>query len=505
MIAKLINENLKLFVSFDLLILSCLIFSVFRYKSLVLDFLLWMRRYMIEKVVKKINSTLLIFVCITFFFLALLALYFPLGVDESYTFLNFSQKGIYASLCTYPVPNNHVLLSFISNFFYPISKFLDSPELIRLASLSIAFIHTLLVCSFLKNNFGIYRAVAFLSFLLLLPPILLYSFELRGYGLFIFSGSMLSILYFYKSNHKYFHLLNTILHFIGFASNPSWLYSYLIFNALIWVSQLNNRRFLWNSFICQAYLIASLILFYSPIIIFYGADSIVNNPYVKAVPDFKLFEVWNSLKNYYFYFCGSSFISTVLLSAIFFISLFKSKKKYLLLILPVGIALIMIVFRQYPFERIFVGVLSFLLLFTIIHFPKLPIPNIFFSSLLLIAIGIFASFHITHYSFFIDTRMTQVQKYLEMSINEKKVSEIYLSKGDLILNNLIVEYQWTKSNIKIIPCNSLLEVDQLISGNSIHKLIIHSDLYSRWPSPEGKGLFSIGESINSDYRSLIIE
>jgi hypothetical protein len=499
MISKLIQENLKLFVGFDFLILFFLLFFLWRNRLSTQKFILWIKNYFSNNVVKKVNNYILIGILSSLLFLVFLAFYFPLGVDESYTFLYFTQKGICASMSTYPVPNNHVLFSTLSNMFYPLAQIFNQPELSRCASLIIAFLHITIVSTYMARTKGVQSGLAFLIAFLVLTPLTLYSYELRGYGLFIFSGSLLSILIFEKSKHKYYHELTVILHFIGFATNPSWLYCFFVFNSIAWISNAKEKLFFRKSILSNIVLVAILLLFYSPIIIFYGADALINNPYVKPAENFNFLGVLHSLKDYYYYFCGSSWPSSIICTALLIFTIIKSKK-YIVFTIPFCVALIMMIFHQYPFERIFVGILSFLLIYTLLYFPKTIEFPLKLSLLVLLICGCFSVNKLMHHYFFIDTRMTQVQKKINSTIAENGVSEIYLSKKDLILNNLIVEYQWTGKNIQLIPCNSIQEAKDKMKMSPRNKVLLHSKLYSHWPKAEDNRInFNPSSLVNDDY------
>jgi hypothetical protein len=96
--------------------------------------------------------------------------------------------------------------------------------------------------------------------------------------------------------------------------------------------------------------------------------------------------------------------------------------------------------------------------------------------------------------------MTQVQKKINSTIAENGVSEIYLSKKDLILNNLIVEYQWTGKNIQLIPCNSIQEAKDKMKMSPRNKVLLHSKLYSHWPKAEDNRInFNPSSLVNDDY------
>jgi len=75
------------------------------------------------------------------------ALTLPLSYDESFTFNEFTSKDILTSISNYPVPNNHVFHSILTNITWAIFSFTRSEMAVRLpallfTALSLYFIYT---------------------------------------------------------------------------------------------------------------------------------------------------------------------------------------------------------------------------------------------------------------------------------------------------------------------------------------------------------------------------
>ena len=204
-----------------------------------------------------------------------LAIYLPVTYDESFTFVNFIDRGIAVSASFYPAPNNHVLYSVISSFLNLFSfknilpfRFISIVFLI----LSLIMISKILIddSKKIKNYYFILISV----FPLTLVNIYQSSLA-RGYSLLFFL-TLINIFFIkkiLKNNDNKHLLIFSFFSALSFYTIPSYFYSHLIF-CIILLWKKNFLSFLIKSNINILFL---TIIFYFPIIIFQGFDFIFQN------------------------------------------------------------------------------------------------------------------------------------------------------------------------------------------------------------------------------------
>lgn len=261
-----------------------------------------------KNLIQKLEITQKIIFTLVFSFIFGLKLYeiyqFPLMLDEVFTHTFFVSKGFLVSSSYYPGPNNHIFFSICGNFFYQIF-FIFSYEpviVLRLVSLlSSLFISTLLFVFCLKklDFLASIHAVLIFNFL---SPVFLFSILARGYILQILllfiAFLAISTLLEKKVNHKFYSFSYVISSALGFYTIPTFLYPFISLNlfCIILIFIKKNLAHLKLLILNNTVIVLLTLLFYSPIILFNGFESLVSNSWVKSMT---FFEVWQKTPSYW--------------------------------------------------------------------------------------------------------------------------------------------------------------------------------------------------------------
>ncbi len=284
------------------------------------------------------------------------ALTLPLSYDESFTFNEFTSKDILTSISNYPVPNNHVFHSILTNITWAIFSFTRSEMAVRLPAL----LFTALSLYFIYTRFFIERlfsVLLFSVFFLLSPNIIEYAFQARGYSIQIFCGVAS---YFFAADPRvnqyagFRERINAILllSVIGMFTSPAYLYTagaiYLIFLTINYKEIKKELVFFITTNIFYG---ATILLLYSPIIISQGIHQITANPYVKPNEQFSFQKVITYLGNLVDYLTLPYYIGWLILALFIWYSI-KQKRYYNFYFLVVPLVL-MIALKQLPFSRVF--------------------------------------------------------------------------------------------------------------------------------------------------------
>ena len=262
---------------------------------------------------------------IPFFITFYLAFYLPITYDESFTFINFINRGVAVSLSFYPAPNNHVLFSVIGSFL----NLFNFKDIFPFRLISVFF---LILSLFMVTKILIQSSKKIKNYYFLLiavfPLTLIYIYQsslARGYGLLLFL-TLINI-YFIKKiikNNDNQHIITfSFFSALAFYTVPSYLYSHLVFCViLLW-----KKNFI--SFLIKSNLIISIfiLIFYFPIIIFQGFDFIFHNNLIEKISynefSFYIYRAKSILENEIF---GISIFVIILLMIISFYFYVKIKK-----------------------------------------------------------------------------------------------------------------------------------------------------------------------------------
>jgi len=214
----------------------------------------------------------------------------PMRHDEAYTFIAFASRSLRVVISDYHLPNNHVFHTLLVYLAYHLLG--NQPWIIRLPAL-LAGVLVVPATYWVGNSFY-NRNTAILSAALVASasPFIDYSTNARGYSLLsLFALLILALGVHVKGKKNLVAWIFIVsLSALGLYTNPTMLYpfgilmTWLLVSALLKdISQVSGPRFiiylLWAG-ICVALL---TILFYAPILVFSGLDSLVGNSVVAAL------------------------------------------------------------------------------------------------------------------------------------------------------------------------------------------------------------------------------
>ena len=284
------------------------------------------------------------------------ALWMPVSYDEAWTYLQFTSKSPLSSLCYYPEPNNHVLHSLITNVtrYIPLAPILFC---LRISSILVSFFTWLLCYSFLRKKYSANVALLITGIASMLLMAIYYSYMSRGYGLvtlFFVIGLQASYNIIFNGNNTKDWILFGVSSILGFFTMPSYLYAFVLLNILI---LFNNKFQLKEQIIYNLGVVVLVVLLYTPIIIVNGLGALTSNTFVLPI---NRIEVIERLPLFFSEtlteITGIHFIVTILLLAISFYILIKSKMKFeigVFIIFIVSPFILLIIHSVIPFPRTF--------------------------------------------------------------------------------------------------------------------------------------------------------
>lgn len=284
------------------------------------------------------------------------ALWMPVSYDEAWTYLQFTSKSPLSSLCYYPAPNNHVLHSLITNVTRYI-PFVSILFCLRISSILVSFFTWLLCYSFLRKRYSANVALLVTGIASMLFMSVYYSYMSRGYGLvalFFVIGLLASYNIIFNGNNNRDWILFGISSILGFFTMPSYLYAFVVLNALI---LFNNNFQLKKQIIYNLGIVVLVVILYTPIIIVNGVGALTSNTFVLPISRKEVIE-----KLPLFFsgtlteITGVHFMVVILLLAISFYMLVKSKMKFelgMFIIFIVSPFVLLIIHSVIPFPRTF--------------------------------------------------------------------------------------------------------------------------------------------------------
>jgi len=197
----------------------------------------------------------------------------PLHMDEWFTYDYFVARGFWKTMSFYPLPNNHIFYNLVagSTVKLPIGVELG----MRLPALLASCLTAWYFYKLCRQAFGHWLSLALCACLYSLWPVLMYSFEARGYAfvmlftvLLLYSSQKLSSDY----RSRRYRFLAMAATFLGLWSVPSFLYAalpvYMVLAAFVWrqgwkpTGLLVKDLLISGALTCCAYLI--VLLFNDP-------------------------------------------------------------------------------------------------------------------------------------------------------------------------------------------------------------------------------------------------
>jgi len=218
------------------------------------------------------------------------AIRMPVHYDEAYTYFNFTKRSIFASISYYPVPNNHIFHSVLTNLTYnfPFSELIN----LRIPTLVVSFLVTIGLFYTFSKLLNKRIALLLLPLFCLLFPSICYAYLSRGYMLVLLTF----IVCFYatlrlthlkeenQSDTRYYTYF-TIASIVGFYTIPSFLYPFFTCISYSFLYFIINKLY---SNAIRLILFCALttmvvLLLYTPIFIVSGLDAVAGNRFVTPV------------------------------------------------------------------------------------------------------------------------------------------------------------------------------------------------------------------------------
>ena len=295
----------------------------------------------------------------------------PMRYDETFNFYYFVKRPFFSIFSDYMLPNNHVLYTAIVRCFYLL--FGSAEWVLRMP----VFIFGVLVIpaawvviALLSGPRVALWATALISSSSYLIE---YSSNSRGYMLGMLLGLIVFALgaYVRKKNNRAAWLLIAVLSALGLLTITTMLFEisavflWLFFSSFSW-DQTRRSDYSRGTFLVQIFrtgllLVLLTVLFYLPILIFTGVDTLIHNPIMAPMPfDRFLPEVPIFLKNSWLSWNrGYPLALGGLLSCGLVFQFFRPRKNLAFISLLLTALVILFLMRHPPFVRVWIYLLPF--------------------------------------------------------------------------------------------------------------------------------------------------
>ncbi len=215
-----------------------------------------------------------------------------LSHDEAYTFVVFSHTSLFNIISNYSLPNNHILNSIL--IYFSTLAFGIWPWAIRLPSLVAGLLLIPACYALAKTIYDPFTALASALMVAVLPGAILYSTMARGYSLvalFTLVGLWLAH-YLFRNKNLFAWSLLVIAMALGFYSVPVMVFPFGIVFVWLFFENLAGEPGPYQSKInfLSYWLVAGIstgilvLLLYTPVFIYTGANKVFGNPWVQATP-----------------------------------------------------------------------------------------------------------------------------------------------------------------------------------------------------------------------------
>lgn len=285
--------------------------------------------------------------------------------DEVFSAVNCANVRPLQTLAYYMLPNNHVFFNLVNNLvFHPVyDKVLTGRIISGLSQIVLAAV--LYWWLFKKLNSRIY-ALLYTTLLLLQFPVWGFSFQARGYALYLLCAfiSLIGTEQYFTNRNSTWLIFQAAATIVGFCIMPSFLfwYSGIVCFAILYCA--SRRRIDMSFFKAQLFAGICIYCFYLPGICYSGLSAFVDNPYVKVF-DISWTEFWGGFQRdinstIQYSFGGNVDAHSNLYTVLFYLPLFATPFLHrgrtgtvlsLNLIIWIVFALLQFKFRHYPFMR----------------------------------------------------------------------------------------------------------------------------------------------------------
>ncbi|MBX2929653.1 MAG: glycosyltransferase family 39 protein [Saprospiraceae bacterium] len=206
----------------------------------------------------------------------------PVSYDEAWTYLNFTTKSPIVSLAYYPVPNNHILHSLITNFTHYIPG-LSPLFRLRISSILVNLLIWITAYGFVRRFFSEKAAWVAVAVGAMLFMSVYYSVMSRGYALVVlfFVGALYAAFHITESGGRLRHWAwFSVCSVLGFFTMPSFLYPFLTLQVWILVC---NRQLIARQIAFGFATAAYTALLYLPVVAVNGIGALTANPFVRPI------------------------------------------------------------------------------------------------------------------------------------------------------------------------------------------------------------------------------
>lgn len=429
------NDNiLKIRVLISFIGVLFLIQYVFFKDKLIVRFIYFISKIgsQITSLCRSLNLKDWFVITIAMIFKMVLLYYLPLHLDELFSYLFLSSKGILVSLSYYPGPNNHIAY----NVFTAILLKLNLPTLltIRLPSLIADFLILLLIIKTFKKFFPTQNFTVFAAIIIFSTSYLPYSISGRGYALQTLSCLVATLSVFYWKNDKtYYSIIFVLANSLGFWVIPTHLY---FFTSILMVQLYLNKNF--KSILGLSIAVGGItFLLYAPILLLGNIQLITNNGWTKPleITQFKNKLISFSIQ-YLNSIIGFQTLSLLIILLILSYLIIKKHTTYLNILLffiffPV---LFLLIQRVIPFMRVFTY-LNLLFAFGTVFYLLQNFNKKYLYLFVIIQCYFF-------YSFILNTVHYKHQNDMAMNKNQQLVSKIITQQQQhFFVNNELAAYQ----------------------------------------------------------------
>lgn len=209
--------------------------------------------------------------------------------DEVFSAINVAAEGPGLALRYYMLPNNHPLFNILNSLLPG-----DGGDKVFTGRLLSGFAHlgtaTVFYIWMRSRKLPVGWAFGFTAVLLLFYPVWAFSFQARGYSIYLFCcwSAIVSVDAYFRKRHLIFLWIYGLVSFLGFAVVPAYLYWQVGIGAyaLTYLPLFRKEGNLWGRFLmAQIALGAAVFLFYLPGIATSGLAAYTQNPYVTPAAD----------------------------------------------------------------------------------------------------------------------------------------------------------------------------------------------------------------------------
>jgi hypothetical protein len=396
------------------------------------------------------------------------AIALPVSYDEAWTYLNFTSRGIFASACYYPMPNNHILHSLITNATAHLPFWGDLFKL-RISSIVVNVLIWIIAFAFLSRHFGKKMAVIVVSVASMLFMSMYYSYMSRGYGLLTlcFMVSLFATFNIIRNgNQAKDWIWLTIASILGFYAIPSFLYPFLTIQFFI---LLHGRQFFRRQFITGFFISLITVLLYLPIIIINGIGALAGNEFVKPLDRSLVLELLPGFAaDVITEITGISWVIVVMLLALSFIVKMTNKERQnrlLFMVFLLSPFILLTLHSVIPFGRTFVYC-GFLIVFLIaLPFRKwIDRMNfkIIIPVLIIIQCGMFYNFNRIIYQY------EDFDIVSDKVLNQIKGNKTYVAEDGLLETLLKFKLQTEKFDVQVKTYGVMeLSADSISNTNCV--------------------------------------